>query len=137
MLSDQLLVLKESPFFSLLADTSPDISGQDHLLVYVRYCSMSTFTFVITYLCTVRVAEKTADSMFNIMKTMMSVLELDQGRLVGFCSDGDSTFTGRLNGMCKGPFPPLGPLFHHIPLSGMYPSRKLVGHLSLHDCITV
>ena len=94
MLRDQLKDVNSSPFFSLMCDSSPDAGGQDHLLIYLRYCNPVSLKFVNQYLCCVRVAVKDGATMFDIVRMVIQVLNLDETKLVGLCTDGDSVFTG-------------------------------------------
>lgn len=99
LLQQQIRAVKESPYFSLLADTSSDVSGQDHMLIFVRYVCPVSFIAVTQYLCTMHMKAKTAEHIHLTLLAVLKSLGLDLGRLVGFCSDGDSTFCGHLNGV--------------------------------------
>ena len=82
-----------------MADSSTDISGEDHLLLYVRYLNVDTFRHHTEYLCTVRLCQKTAQAIYSVICASLSALDLSLSRMIGFCSDGDAAFTGVINGV--------------------------------------
>lgn len=94
LLSDQLQDIQRSPWYSLLADSSSDVSGEDHMLVYCRYLDPGNCTPVTRYLCTVYMPVKTGEATHLTLIAVMESLGLDPAKLVEFCSDGDSSFTG-------------------------------------------
>lgn len=95
---DTLNGLAASEYFSLMVDTSPDVSNQDVLLLYVRYMGASGVT--TRYLCAVNILEtKTSDNTYKLIIAVLDALCIDKSKLAGFCSDGDSTFRGSINGI--------------------------------------
>lgn len=99
LLKQLLAAISLSPFFSLLADSSTDISGEDHILIYIQYINMETFVPTVQYLCTVIVAPKTADMIYAVLIKVLDILSIPVNKLVGFCSDGGSEYSGRNNGV--------------------------------------
>jgi hypothetical protein len=50
-------------------------------------------------LATVHVVSKTAHDIYNVLMSVLKALELDKKRMVGFCSDGGSEYSGKHNGV--------------------------------------
>lgn len=103
-LSEVLLVrqierINKSPFFSLLMDSSTDISNENHVLMYIMYLDMSTYKPVVEYLCTVKVASKTAEAIYQAAVRVLSTLGISIKKLVCLCADGGSEYAGRVNGL--------------------------------------
>ena len=71
-------VIMESLYYSLLIDSSIDISAEDHLLIYIRYLDVFSFEFHTQYLCAVKIASATADNMFNVAVLVLDTLGLDK-----------------------------------------------------------
>lgn len=95
LVSPQVSKINASPWYSILMDSSTDISGEDHLLIYVRYLAGAHFLIATTeYLCTVRVVSKTAEVVYNVLNKVLAALKIDKQRMRGFCSDGGSEFAG-------------------------------------------
>jgi hypothetical protein len=99
LLNRQITAINQSPFFTLMCDTSTDVAMHDHLLVHVQYIDPMTLLTCVEYLCTVQVIACTADATVAVLEKVLEVLGLDINKMVGFCSDGAATFTGRLNGV--------------------------------------
>lgn len=99
LLQKLLAAIALSPYYSIMMDSSTDISGEDHILIYVQYVNMVSFVPVVQYLCTVSVKPKTADAIFACLMNVLEVLGLPLSKLVGFCSDGGSEYSGRVNGV--------------------------------------
>jgi hypothetical protein len=55
LLAKQLERIQDSNFYSTLMDSSPDISGQSHVLIYVKYLTKGLVPLT-QYLCTIHVA---------------------------------------------------------------------------------
>ncbi len=55
-----------SPCYTLMCDSSTDISNEDHLLIYFKYMDPTTFITSINYFCCVRVVCAGADSMTQV-----------------------------------------------------------------------
>ncbi len=99
LLVAQLARIKASPCYSILADSSTDVSLEEHLLLYVRFIDPVTFVCVTEFLCAVRCLDKTASGVTTVITKITETLEFDLSRMVGFGSDGASVFFGARTGV--------------------------------------
>lgn len=90
LLCAQLKAIRASPYFALMVDSSTDITGEDHILIYVRYIDIDKVAVITQYLCCVKVADKTAEAICHLLLKVLEVLSLPVSKLVAFSSDGDS-----------------------------------------------
>jgi len=89
--------VRVSPNFSLLCDGGTDICTADHLIKF-RYLDMVTFQFATCFLCILKVNADDSNHHTNMLVSIMDAFRLDKSKLVGFCSNGASNYTGRKNG---------------------------------------
>lgn len=94
LLAAQLVAVKSSPFFSILVDGSTDVSTEAHVLIYIRYLEPSTFEFTTGFLCAIQASSEDAAHHFALIQTVIISLGLDMNKMIGFCSDGASTYRG-------------------------------------------
>jgi hypothetical protein len=99
LLLQQLARVELSPYFSIIMDSSTDISSEDHVLIYVQYLSVPSFRVCVEYLCTIKVGSKTADIVIAALRTVLTALQLNIKNMVGFCADGGSEYAGKHNGV--------------------------------------
>jgi hypothetical protein len=64
-----------SPHFSILYDTSTDISNEDHLLVYV--CGLRTSSTTYIYLCSVKVVSLTNNAVTEMIIKLLKIFGLE------------------------------------------------------------
>jgi hypothetical protein len=98
LLTWQFSQVQDSEFFSILMDSSTDISGESHVLIYIKYMARNMVPMT-QYLCTINVTAKTSEAAYSALLTALSALGLDPSKLVGFCSDGGSEYTGKEKGV--------------------------------------
>jgi hypothetical protein len=84
--------------FSIIMDSSTDVSAEDHVMIFISYTNKNFETKVV-YLATVHVVSKTAQDIYNVLMSVLTALDLDKQRMVGFCSDGGSEYSGKHNGV--------------------------------------
>ncbi|GIM17379.1 hypothetical protein Vretimale_19929 [Volvox reticuliferus] len=99
ILAAQIQRALESPYFSIMSDSSTDVSGEDHILLYIRYMDMASFASVTEYLCAVRCTLKTAEGIVAVTEAVLATLHLDPQKMVGYGCDGASVYLGRHNGV--------------------------------------
>ena len=99
LLEKQQQRLNESPFFSILTDSSPDLSGEDHLSIFIKYINPTNFTTKTEFLCTIQIVNKTAAKIFSLIELVFSNLGLKYKQLLGFASDGDSAMVIKHSGV--------------------------------------
>ena len=122
LMVSQLARIKESPFFGISADTSSDVSTQDHMLLYITYFDRRTLKAVTEYLCCVHVAGKTGEKLYEAIISVLDSLGLDKKKFIAFVSDGDSAMTGEQNGV-----------WAHLKRLGV----KFFMHCAAHRCALV
>lgn len=99
-LQTTLCAVRNSPFFGMIIDLSTDRASRENMLVYIVYWDMNSMTTKVTYLCCVRLMTKTADSIFDAIKEICDVCDLNmQHKLRTFCADGDNTMQGLKQGL--------------------------------------
>lgn len=98
LLRAQLRVIKESPYYAIMMDSSTDIAGDDHVLIYIQYL-LPNFAVATEYLCTIKVPNKTAASVYRGLMAVIETLGLSPQKLVAFASDGGSEYMGSQNGV--------------------------------------
>jgi hypothetical protein len=96
----QQAALVVSPCWSLLIDSSSDVAGEDHLLVYARYFTDREAWEVATkFVCCVKLSAGGPDHVtFAVVLGAIDALKLPMSKLVGVCTDGCSCMCGRING---------------------------------------
>lgn len=89
--------------YSILVDTSVDITNQEQLLIYVK--TLVDHQPVTQFLAIVPVPDGKADTITNEILGACRHFGLDTTRIVCFCSDGASSMTGHVSGvatqLCK------------------------------------
>lgn len=101
LLASQLVRINDSPFYGLMADTSPDNTGEDHLLLYIRYIDPAKMVAVVELLCNMKVGNKRAHGLLTAVVAVLSALNIDIRKLIAFGSDGDASWVGCNTGALK------------------------------------
>jgi hypothetical protein len=101
LLASQVLRINDSPFYGLMADTSPDNTGEDHLLLYIRYIDTAKMVAVVELLCNMKVGNKRAHGLLAAVVAVLSALTIDISKLITFGSDGDAAWVGCNTGVLK------------------------------------
>lgn len=92
--------VRSSPCFGLLTDLSSDISNHEVMLLYARHFDITTMSPATSFLCSVRLLGKDAQSIFNAIECISSTLDLNiREKLVAFCADGDNSMQGWRQGV--------------------------------------
>lgn len=95
LMSQLLIDVMKSPYFSLQFDLSSTVSCEEHLLCYVRYIDVQTMAVCVRFLCCVRVVGKTGAVIAETVTHICESLGLrHKERLVAVCTDGDSANVG-------------------------------------------
>jgi hypothetical protein len=93
-----VLAINNAMCFAILMDSSTDCSGEDHLLIYTQYVN-DDMTVNVDYLCTIKVPEKTAASVYTALIAVLGVLGVDLAKLVALATDGGSEYMGSQQGV--------------------------------------
>jgi hypothetical protein len=90
-----------SPYFALLCDRGTDITTENHMLVYIRYLGMLSYSFVTTYLCCINVNADDSTHHTEVLLGIIDSLGIDRKKLIAICTDGASNYLGVHNGVQK------------------------------------
>jgi len=91
---DTLGPIKASPFLSIMADESVDISKKQNLLIYARFLDTKTMKFETKFLKLVEVEDKTGMKIFDSIIDYLEINQIDCSKIICFGSDGASNMTG-------------------------------------------
>ena len=98
VVEDQILQeLKSSPFFSLMADESTDISVSKNLLLYVRYLKQGKS--LTRYLKLASLTQGNAETIYSTISDFLSCNNIEKLNLVGWASDGCEVMLGIHSGV--------------------------------------
>jgi len=93
--------LLRSPFISVFADESTDISVHKKLVVYARCVDPDTFIPSTHFIANVRVESGTGEVIAQEIQNCLKSRNVDISKVMGFGSDGATAMTGKDKG-CTG-----------------------------------
>lgn len=100
-INDQLSSqLQQTGHFKLQFDESTDIAGEAVHIGFVRYVRANKITEELFCFCSLP-ERTTAAEIFNAIEEKMQASGLDFKNLIGLCSDGAASMTGRKTGLAK------------------------------------
>ena len=99
LLLAQLEAIRASPAFSILCDGSTDVGLEDHMLIYIAYMQVGTFTPTVSYLTTVQIQSGTGESLSSTVLKVLDLFNINHMKMVGFTTDGASSFIGKVSGV--------------------------------------
>ena len=85
--------LKASPYFSLMADESTDISVTKNLILYVRYLKPDQRS-VTRYFKLLSLAQSDAATIYSVISDFLTSKNIPKAKLVGWASDGCEVMLG-------------------------------------------
>lgn len=98
VLQQLLTEVRESDYFSILLDETPDTASLEQLSICVRVVS-KTFVPSEFFLGFYNVNNTTAEALFQAVKDVFIRFQFDMSKLRGQCYDGASNMSGRHNGL--------------------------------------
>jgi len=90
----QLERINDSPYYSIMMDSSAAMNKQDHMLIFVQYFCLSDWQVHTEYLCCVHVNSKTAETAYSLCCNVLQCFGISLDKMCGFCADGGSEFAG-------------------------------------------
>jgi hypothetical protein len=91
--------INESPFFSIIADGTTDISGKEQMSVVIRFVRNEDLVPCEVFMGLFEPPDSTAATLFTCLKDVIVRLGLDIRKLRGLSFDGGSNMAGRLTGV--------------------------------------
>jgi hypothetical protein len=99
LFASQIKAIAASPCWGLMIDSSSDISGEDHLLVYARFQKTPEgWEFTTQFLCAVKMSAGTSSHITAVVLKVIALTGLPLDKLVGVCTDGATSMLGCHNG---------------------------------------
>jgi len=89
--------IQSAPFFSIIADTTSDVSRVDQLSIVIRW--MEGLKIHETFLVFLRVTDATATGLTKLITDFLQKIGLDLNKLRGQGYDGASVMSGQLRGV--------------------------------------
>lgn len=93
--------IREAAFFSIAADGTTDIVGQEQFCLSVRYVDKNTLSPTEVFLGMYNPPDATAESLFKSIMDMLCSLNIGTANLRGHCFEGAANMSGRFNGVQK------------------------------------
>ena len=124
--------LKEAKYYSIIVDSTPDLSHVDQLTIVVRYVSnVEPFQRFLGF---VPIHAHTGEHMENVVYSTLTKHDIDIMNCRGQSYDNASNISGRYNGL-QARICATNPLTDYIPCSAH--SLNLVGTCTAEACSTV
>ena len=90
-------LVQGSPFVSVLIDESTDVSTTENLIIYIKL--LNYFNPDTHLLGNIHIPNGRAETVTQVLKDNLTSSNVDEKRIVGFGSDGESMMTGKNNGV--------------------------------------
>ncbi|XP_013776641.1 zinc finger MYM-type protein 1-like [Limulus polyphemus] len=124
--------IKEPKYFSLSADSTPDISHTDQLTVVICYVGKSDHKIVERFIAFIPIASHTGEALANIVLKFFEQIGIDVASLRGQSYDNASNMSGCYKGL-QAHILSINHLAHYIPCTAH--SLNLVGVCAVESCI--
>lgn len=125
-----IIQLQKAKYFSLVVDSTPDLSHIDQLTFVVRYVSQEGKVFE-RFLKFLPIFSHTGESLFESVTKVLQKMKIDIKNCRGQCYDNASNMSGAYKGL-RGRIQEISPLADWIPCAAH--SMNLVGVCSVDCC---